>query len=50
MQAIVGINYFIDSYTFIGLDYRFQQYGKIDALDKGFTKQNLNITMNFSFA
>ena len=48
-QAIVGINYYLDDFTAIGLNYRLQAYKRLDALNKAIYKSNIQITFAFSF-
>lgn len=47
-QAIFGISYFLDDYTWMGVDYRVQRYGKIEELGDSFMQHNINLTANFT--
>lgn len=49
-QGVLGVSYWLDDFTMLGLDYRFLGYGKIQQynVNKGYS-QNVNLTMNFSY-
>lgn len=47
-QAIVGVSYFLDDYTWLGVDGRVQRYSKIEQLGDSFTQYNINFTVNFT--
>ncbi len=47
VQAVFGSSFFLDDYTSLGVEYRMQKYGEMEALGGGYTQHNINITMKF---
>lgn len=47
-QGIVGFHRYLDSYTFWGIDYRYQHYSKTKKFGKGYHAHNINLSLNFS--
>ncbi len=48
-QGIIGVNYFIDDFSYIGVEYRYVATGSTSTLGSALTSHNINLTMNFSF-
>lgn len=48
-QAIAGVSYFLDDFTWFGLDYRYFTTRNLDFFDARFQLNSINVTFNGSF-
>lgn len=44
-QGIIGFNYWPDDFTAFGVNYRYQQYGKLTTFDHGIHAHNISFTI-----
>lgn len=47
-QAILGVNYFFDDFSAIGINYRFQGTGKLNTFNHSYQNNQINLILTFA--